>query len=233
MRWFHGVLVSFLFGLLVVACNTVDPGECWPNTSGGLGGGPETIPIGAGVGATSSGDFITPPPKWPLGNGDAPDNPCVLQESPPKSPSPSTCQVDGTTSDGTTFTICSDTCKTPCAGVHGYSASLFKFVTIVADDGSGKAGGWQAASVVLRVKRWVDVLPESWSCPQMTFGTPLRNELQGKISAEMAASVSAELATQVSGELKNLPQGIFCIQLREDLKVLLGKAIFGAKVTQP
>jgi len=58
MRWVHGALASFLFAVLLVACNTVDPSECWPNTSGGFGGG-GTIPIGAGVGATSSGDFIT------------------------------------------------------------------------------------------------------------------------------------------------------------------------------
>ncbi len=59
--------------------STVDPSECWPNTSGGFGGS-GTIPIGAGVGATS-GDFFAPPPRGPLDyGGDA--NPCVVKESP-------------------------------------------------------------------------------------------------------------------------------------------------------
>jgi hypothetical protein len=61
--------------LLVIGCNAVDADECWPNTSGGFGGG-GTIPIGAGVGATSSGDFISPPPGGPLDYGGDP-NPCM------------------------------------------------------------------------------------------------------------------------------------------------------------
>jgi len=61
--------------MLVVACDTVDPDDCYPNTSGGFGGS-GTIPIGAGVGATS-GDFLSPPPRQPLDNGGA-ANPCVV-----------------------------------------------------------------------------------------------------------------------------------------------------------
>ena len=64
-----GSIAVLLLAMLVSACSWVDPSECWPNTSGGFGGG-GTIPIGAGVGATSSGDFDTPP------NGGTP-NPCV------------------------------------------------------------------------------------------------------------------------------------------------------------
>jgi hypothetical protein len=63
--------------MLVIGCNTVDPSQCWPNTSGGLGGG-DPIPIGAGVGA-SSGDFISPP-RGPLDYGGAP-NPCIEPQS--------------------------------------------------------------------------------------------------------------------------------------------------------
>ena len=59
--------------LLVMGCSTVSPDECFPNTSGGFGGS-GTIPIGAGVGAT--GDYADPP-RGPLDNGGAPDNPCV------------------------------------------------------------------------------------------------------------------------------------------------------------
>jgi hypothetical protein len=60
MRLFHAAVAPFLIGRLVLGCNTVSPDECWVNTSGGFGGG-GTIPIGAGVGATS-GDFPSPPP---------------------------------------------------------------------------------------------------------------------------------------------------------------------------
>ena len=34
--------------MLMIACNTVSPDECWINTSGGFGGS-GTFPIGAGV----------------------------------------------------------------------------------------------------------------------------------------------------------------------------------------
>jgi hypothetical protein len=60
---------------LGVACNTVVAGTCHPNE--GAGGG-ETIPIGAGVGATT-GDFISPP-KGPLSSGDDGSDPCLQAE---------------------------------------------------------------------------------------------------------------------------------------------------------
>jgi hypothetical protein len=68
MRLLFCSIASLLLALLVIGCNTVSPDECWPNTSGGFGGS-GTIPIGAGVGATSTGDFDSP-------NGGTP-NPCV------------------------------------------------------------------------------------------------------------------------------------------------------------
>jgi hypothetical protein len=74
MRSISGTIVPLLV-MLMTGCSTVDADECWPNTSGGFGGG-GTIPTGAGVGATSSGDFIDPPPKEPLDYDEA-DNPCV------------------------------------------------------------------------------------------------------------------------------------------------------------
>lgn len=67
---------------LMVACTTVDPSECWPNTSGGFGGS-GTIPIGAPVGA-SSGDFASPR-FGPLGYG-ASANPCVTPQGSPQNP---------------------------------------------------------------------------------------------------------------------------------------------------
>ena len=56
MRLFSCAVAVPLLAMLVGGCNTVSPGERWPNTSGGIGG-PGTIPIGAGVGATS-GDLL-------------------------------------------------------------------------------------------------------------------------------------------------------------------------------
>jgi hypothetical protein len=74
MRTLFGSFASLLV-MLVIGCNTVDPDECWPNTSGGFGGS-GAIPIGAGVGATTTGgDFISPP-RDPL-TADSTYNPCV------------------------------------------------------------------------------------------------------------------------------------------------------------
>ena len=78
MRLLFGSIAAPLLILLGIACNTVSPDECWINTSGGFGGS-GTIPIGAGVGATS-GDFLEPP-RGPLDYGDAP-NPCIMPSSP-------------------------------------------------------------------------------------------------------------------------------------------------------
>ena len=75
MRWLVGSIASLLLVTLEIACSTVSPDECWVNTSGGFGGG-GTIPIGAGVGATSGGDSDSPPPRGPLdASGTA--NPCI------------------------------------------------------------------------------------------------------------------------------------------------------------
>ena len=78
MRSTLGSIAAPLLVLLGIACNTVSPDECWINTSGGFGGS-GTIPIGAGVGATS-GDFLEPP-RDPLDYSDAP-NPCIMPSSP-------------------------------------------------------------------------------------------------------------------------------------------------------
>jgi hypothetical protein len=62
--------------VLIVACNTVDPDQCWPNTTGGFGGA-APIPIGGG---SSSGDFPSPA-HHPLDASDLP-NPCIEPGSP-------------------------------------------------------------------------------------------------------------------------------------------------------
>ncbi len=58
--------------ILVMGCTWVSADQCWPNTSGGFGGG-GTIPIGAGVGVTTGGFNDNP---------EAP-NPCVTTPSSP------------------------------------------------------------------------------------------------------------------------------------------------------
>jgi hypothetical protein len=79
MRLFFCSIATPLLVLLGVACSTVSPDQCWPNTSGGFGGS-GTMPIGAGVGAVGSGDYLEPP-RGPLDNGDVP-NPCIMASNP-------------------------------------------------------------------------------------------------------------------------------------------------------
>src|SRR5262245_21097219 len=67
----------WLFALVTVilGCNEVVPGTCRPNTTGGAGGSGD-IPIGAGVGATTTtGTYGADPQKGPLAAGDEVD-PC-------------------------------------------------------------------------------------------------------------------------------------------------------------
>ncbi|WP_437895667.1 hypothetical protein [Sorangium sp. So ce124] len=54
------------------------------------------------------------------------------------------------------------------------------------------------ATVSLKAKRWTEIHPEFWECPQMTFGMPLRNKSQGQIPANEAARISADVATKAS-----------------------------------
>lgn len=104
MRTRFGWIASIL-AMFVIGCNTVDPDECWVNTSGGFGGG-GTIPIGAGVGATGSGDFLAPPPGGPLA-ATGTENPCVTSApftfaifSPSEFPFVTTIPDDGTDKGG-------------------------------------------------------------------------------------------------------------------------------------
>lgn len=76
-----------------------------------------------------------------------------------------------------------------CASVGQFSPSLFKFVTIVADDGTSEPGGWQEASGTFGFDDTQDP-PRSYSC-SIKVGMPLRSAAQGKISHAMAADMSA------------------------------------------
>jgi hypothetical protein len=78
MRLFCCRTTALTLVVLLVACTTVSPDQCWPNTSGGFGGS-GALPIGAGVGV-GSGDFRSPP-RGPLDYTDPP-NPCIEPETP-------------------------------------------------------------------------------------------------------------------------------------------------------
>jgi len=201
--------------MLAFGCLTVDADECWVNTSGGLGGS-GTIPIGAGVGATTGGDPLEPP-RGPLDNGGAPYNPCTAEA--PQKPSPqSTCQAPTPSGEAATSwscgAECSSKCPAPGRGTFVSFTSLeFPFVTRIKDDGTDKGGGYQVAKVNLEfVRMLIPISITSWWCP-FAIGMPLRTEFMGKISATLAASLSSEITVGVARDMDySLPQGIFCSQ---------------------
>ncbi|MDI1476791.1 hypothetical protein [Polyangium sp. y55x31] len=79
-----------------------------------------------------------------------------------------------------------------------FSPAYFQFVTVVADDGTGAAGGWQSALAVLN---FVDnrriFSMNAWSC-QVVVGMPIRHSIHGVITPQRAAMVTAEAATAAS-----------------------------------
>jgi hypothetical protein len=239
--------------MLMVACNTVDPSECWPNTSGGFGG-TGTIPIGAGVGV-SSGDFISP--RWgPLGYP-APANPCVSSGDDmmtrPGAPAGDTTSAGtsgaggghtcaGTAGGGDTYVYCDDACMaqcTPAPAMGAFSSSIFKFVTTIPLGTRGEPGGWQVASVTLKFDRWVGILPETWTC-SITIGMPLETTVNGTITAAYAASISADVATTATSYLmhdpSDPPPGIFCSRLPDAMNSVFTRdpvyKTIGARVTK-
>ena len=215
MRLWSCLLVVLLPAMLAMGCLTVDADECWVNTSGGLGGS-KPIPIGAGVGATSGGDF-SEPPRGPLDNGGAHDNPCTAEA--PEKPSPqSACQAPTPSGEGATSwscgAECSSKCPAPGRGTFVSFTSLeFPFVTTIKDDGTDKGGGYQVAKVNLEfVRILIPISITTWWCP-FNIEMPLRTEGMGKISATLAASMSAEITVGVARDMDyDLPQWIFCSQ---------------------
>lgn len=237
--------IAPLFAALVLGCTTVDPDECWPNTSGGFGGS-GTIPIGAGVGATSSGDFLSPPPYDPLDNGGAPNNPCVTHDSPAPKPAPSaapsSCQVPTQEGEGATAWLCDGACVGKCPAPGGglyvkFYPSDFPFVTTVKDNGGGKAGGWQVAKVNLMFTH--AVIPwsvDSWWCP-FNIEMPLRTEFMGKVPPSRAADLSVEITEGVARDPDtdySRPQGVFCEQFIAKTRAAFKAKyeLLGAKVTK-
>jgi len=120
MRLFACAFVVLLLTLLAFGCTTVSPDECWVNTSGGLGGS-GTIPIGAGVGATSGGNGDTPSG----GNSDTPNggtpNPCIT-------PSDDTSLTPTPPSEMGAYVRCLGmdpwTCEAMCVGIGTTCSSL-------------------------------------------------------------------------------------------------------------
>jgi hypothetical protein len=63
---------------VILGCSEIVPGTCYENPAGGAGGA-DSLAVGAGVGATTSGDYAEPP-KGPLETGDGDSscsNPCL------------------------------------------------------------------------------------------------------------------------------------------------------------
>jgi hypothetical protein len=207
------------------ACNYTE-GPCYRREdiegpgSDGVGGGP-IVPGWGGYGD------VPPEPQ------DATDPPlldCNKTEQPDEGDDSSSCGDSGvgTVTEGETYTHCSGPCaaKCPVGGVNGFSPAVFKFSTTIPDDGEGKGGGWQEATTTLNFYRWTSLIPEFWDCT-VTVGIPLRTAVNGKVSAQTAATITAGVASQASLTVMNikpeLPKGIFCFSLKEEMKSLFKK----------
>jgi hypothetical protein len=113
-------------------------------------------------------------------------------------------------------------------------------VTVIPDDGTGSAGGWQTAAAVLSFKRWTGLLPEAWTCPSFTIGMPLRTQ-NAAITASYAASVSAAVANVAMGQIMHPPggvdpaPGVACSQLKPTMQQIFNTVYgtLGAKLTTP
>jgi hypothetical protein len=164
--------------------------------------GEESGSAGAGS-STGSGDPVPP------GGGDtgaAP--PKQPQDAPSDSPPPPVCNSIGS-----------------------YDSSLFRFTTIVADDGNDEAGGYQGATA--SSVKFVDGrqdLPTAWTC-SVTVKMPLRTKAYGKVSANRAADISADVLTDASSitmhSRSSWIKSLFCIKLADNMNFLFGREYDG------
>lgn len=117
--------------------------------------------------------------------------------------------------------------------VQGFSASIFKFVTFIPDDGQDEGGGWQEAIATLKFVRWTEVFPEYWSC-SVKIGMPLRASGYGAITPGDAALKTSDVATAAGGKLKpfDYPSGIFCTKLPGEMLLIFKTSypLLGARV---
>lgn len=246
-RWWHVVPSLFAAAGVVVcspACQEVD-GECWR---------PTEATAGASAGSGAGGGPIFPPGTG--GYGVEPQDADVNhQELPPGCVAPrdaenehsdnnpdqgtnqgSTCPSHTLAVDASTFAHCEGACQHKCVGAGTFSPSVFKFVTVVPDDGTGVAGGWQQAASTLKFIRWISVVPESWTC-SIKVGMPLRTGMFGVISAQQAATITAGVATVASKTVMDLkpplPPGIYCIKLKAEMASMFASPAYtglGAKM---
>jgi len=242
MNMMRSLLLSTAIALTGIAACNYTVGECWPVGQGG-GSGTESVAAGGGVilptGPTGGGGFGEDPPQ----GGTPPPLKCNSDEtdetesdsSPESSKTESPCtQADAEAA----FWICNDVTDGVNAGP--FAAKTFKFITIVADDGDGPAGGWQEASANLRIIRLnYGIFPEIWYCP-VRVGMPLRTQVNGPILPDYAATITAQVANKVAREMKknnsDLPQGIYCITMKSEMAALFASPqykSFGAKMMQP
>jgi hypothetical protein len=211
MRWLSLCSAALLaLVLLLVACDTVPAGDCWVNTSGGLGAS-GTIPIGVGVGAGGgSGDQR---------HAEKP-NPCVTQGSDTAdTPTQSSPQPACATVSGEEYVSCM-------GGVISYfKPSNFAFVTTVADDGQDAAGGYQQSTTSLP---FVNGDSAFYVCPAH-IGMPLRTVVYGKVPAATAAVYSTAVANEAASVLwpTDKPQGLFCIAFKNEMGSLFASEYKG------
>jgi hypothetical protein len=214
--------------LLVLAACNYDEGQCWIDGEGagsdGAGAGP-IVPGTGGYGDVPPDPQDATDPR--LADCNAGDDPDKAEN--PKKQEDDSCNpigADVPTADGTTYAHCTGTCagECPAGGVNGFSSSVFKFTTIVPDDGKDEAGGWQAATASLKFYRWTGLFPDlPWTC-SVTVGMPLRAAAYGTISHTYAATISAGIASQAGMDLMHvkpkLPPGVFCSKLGPTMQAL-------------
>lgn len=114
-----------------------------------------------------------------------------------------------------------DSAPPECNSVGGFSASLFKFATTIADDGTDVAGGYQEATVNVKFVDGRQDPPTSWSC-SVWVGMPLRSAAYGKISPSYAAEIAADVLTSAASATMHSRaswiQALFCSQLAENMR---------------
>lgn len=118
-----------------------------------------------------------------------------------------------------------------CNSIGSYSPTLFRFVTTLADDGQGKAGGYQEATAKIGFVDGRQDPPASWSCT-ITVGMAVRSSVLGVISPQSAASMTANVLTYSSSKtMHSRPewlQALFCKALAAEMLEEFGEAYGGA-----
>lgn len=121
-----------------------------------------------------------------------------------------------------------------CNLIGSYDASLFKFKTMVEDDGTGLAGGWQVATATVQFVDGRQDPPAGWSC-SITVGMAIRSETRGKISTAQAATMTAEVLTDMASYTMHSRDAwvgaSFCKQLAMNMEKYFKKRYSGTGAT--